>query len=332
MQQRILATAIVAASTPLHAQDIAPIDPAAARREITALADSLAKRDEFSGIVAVARGDSLLFVVTRGWADRERKRPIDANTALNIGSLNKLFTATAIRQLHDAGTLHLDSTLATYWPDYPNPDVARRVTIRQIIMMQSGIGGDIFAAPPGGTRHDVRHNRDYLQLFVNRPLEFEPGTKERYSNAGYVVLGNLVERVSGEDYYTYVQRHIFAPSGMTRTGSWPVDSLPPNTALGYTRKQGDGLRPNDETLPGRGSSAGGGYSTVHDLLAYGRAVRAGKLPPGLGKNTRAAGGAPGLNAIILMTLPGDYDLVVLENLDPPSAESFAELVRARLSR
>jgi len=267
-------------------------------------------------------------------ADREGRRPNTIATSFNIGSLNKLFTATAIRQLAAAGKLDLDSTLIQYLPDYPNADVARRVTIRQIMQMRSGIGGDIFGAPPGKTRHDVRHNRDYLPLFASLPLEFDPGTQQRYSNAGYVVLGLVIERLSGEDYYEYVRRHILEPAGMTHTASWRVDSLPANVATGYTRGGMDApsnapLRPNTDMLPGRGSAAGGGYSTADDLLRFLAALREQRIPGGPPAGVGAAGGAPGLNA----TLDGDvagYDVVVMANLDPPAAQRVARLIRELL--
>jgi len=225
--------------------------------------------------------------------------------------------------------VHLDSALATYWPDYPNADVARRVTIRQLLSHRSGIGGNIFEAPPGGTRRDLRHNRDFLQLFADRPLDFEPGTQQQYSNAGYVVLGALVERLSGEDYYEYVRRHIYEPAGLMRTAHWHVDSLPRHAATGYI-STGDDARPNTGTLPGRGSAAGGGYSTAADMLRLVQAMREGRIaaapPPGIG----VAGGAPGLNAVVEGAMPGGYDLVVLANLDPPSAQRVARLIRAWL--
>src|SRR2546430_15379784 len=124
---------------------------------------------------------------------------------------------------------------------------------------------------------------------------------------------------------------------MERTGSWPVDSLPPNTAIGYTNRD-----PNKEEflkisvrntalLPGRGSSAGGGYSTAHDLLRFLNAVRAGKIAnaPRAGM-IGIAGGAPGLNAVMEGDLPGGYDVIVLANSDPPAAEQMSRAVRERL--
>ncbi len=306
-------------------------------RHLAATLDSLARRDQFSGVVVLARGGTPVFQHAYGDADRETHLPNRIDTGFNLGSIDKVFTSTAIRQLAAAGKLDLDSTLAKYWPEYPNADVARRVTIRQILQMRSGIGGNIFGAPPGGTRHDVRTLRDYLPLFASLPLEFEPGSQQRYSNAGFIVLGLLVERLSGESYYDYVQRHIFEPAGMTGSGWWPADSLPPNTAVGYTPADTSGrkvpeapLHANTALLPGRGSSAGGGYATAQDLLRFLAALRAGRIPGGPPPGIGVAGGAPGLNAILEGDLPGGYDLVVLANLDPPAAERVGRIVRGWL--
>ncbi len=138
-------------------------------------------------------------------------------------------------------------------------------------------------------------------------------------------MGLLVERLSGENYYDYVRKHIYAPAGMTRTAHYAVDSLPENTAIGYTT----GGR-NSDLLPGRGSSAGGGYSTAHDLLRMLNALRERKLPGGPSLGFAIAGGAPGLNAIVETDLPGGYDVIVLANLDPRAAETMSRAVRETL--
>jgi CubicO group peptidase (beta-lactamase class C family) len=319
------------------AQQAAPITQDELVRRVAAALDSMSAQDQFSGVVAIARNGQPVFQRAYGYADREARRPNTVETAFNVGSINKIFTATAVRQLAAAGKLDLDSTLAKYWPDYPNADVARRVTIRQILQMRSGIGGNIFATPAGGRRSDVRRLADYLPLFVQEPLEFEPGTQQRYSNAGFVVLGLLVERLSGEDYYEYVRRHVYDPAGMTHTAAYRSDSLPAEAAIGYTRRTdgGDGdatgpLHRNTETLPGRGSSAGGGYSTVGDLLRFVQALREGRIPSGPPAGVGIAGGAPGLNGAVDGDLPGGYDVVVLANLDPPAAERVARMIRGWL--
>ena len=336
MRSYSLAFVFLLATRAAAQQGAAPIPQDTLVRRVERLVDSLAAIDQFSGVVVIARQDAPVLQRAWGMADREAHRANEIGTAFNLGSINKVFTATSIRQLVAAGKIDLDSTLGKYLPDYPNKDVARRVTIRQIMQMRSGIGGDIFAAPPGKTRASIRHNRDYIQLFVDRPLDFEPGTSQRYSNAGYVVLGAVIERVSGEDYYDYVRRHIYEPAGMSRSGAFPKDSLPANTAIGYTRGGGDNpspsapLRRNTDELPGRGSAAGGGYATAADLLHFLTGIRSGRVagapPAGIG----AAGGAPGINAVVEAMLPGGYDVVVMSNMDPPSAERVARAIRGWL--
>ena len=310
----------------------APIAEAELIRRITNSVDSLTRLGEFSGVVVLAKNGAPVYQVAKGYGDRERKVPNNLQTAFNLGSINKVFTQIAILQLYAAGKLDPDSTLGKYWPDYPNQEVARKVTIRQLMRHTSGIGGNIFATPASGKRSDVRKLADYLPLFVNEPLQFQPGTSRAYSNAGYIVLGLLVERLSGQDYYSYVRQHIFEPAGMTHTASFPSDSLPPNTAIGYTRGDENApasapLHANTEFLPGRGSSAGGGYSTASDLLKFVRALRDHRIPNGLPAGLGVAGGAPGINAALDGDWPGGYDLVVLTNLDPPAAERVSRLTR-----
>jgi CubicO group peptidase (beta-lactamase class C family) len=310
----------------------APISQAELVRRLTTSVDSLAKAGQFSGVAVLAKTGIPVFQHAYGMADRERGIANNLETAFNLGSINKVFTQIAILQLQAVGKLDLDSTLAAYWPDYPNKEVARKITIRQLMQHTSGIGGNIFAPPVGGKRNDIRSLKDFLPLFVNEPLQFEPGTSNVYSNAGYLVLGLLIERLSGQDYYTYVRQHILEPAGMGRTGSFFVDSLPPNTAIGYTRGDQNAppaapVLPNTQQLPGRGSSAGGGYSTAQDLLKFLQALREHRIPNGLPAGLGIAGGSGGINAVVEGDLPGSYDLVVLTNLDPPAAMRVARMTR-----
>ena len=301
-------------------------------KRLRAFADSLAHIDQFSGVISVSQNGAPVFEKAYGEANRETHTPNTLESAFNLGSINKLFTATAVRQLALAGKLQLDSSLASAWPDYPNQEVARRVTVRQILQHRSGIMGDIFHVPGVSAPGEITHNRQFLAGFVRDSLQFAPGSREQYSNAGYVVLGALIERVSGEDYYAYIDRHILKPAGMTRTGHFLNASLPPRTALGYTH---DGersslnatWRSNTRMLPGRGSAAGGGYSTVGDLKLLLAALRAQKIPGAPGAGVGIAGGAEGLNASVEGALPGGYDLIVMANLDPPAAERISRRVR-----
>ena len=296
------------------------------------LLDSLAGTGDFTGVVSLSRRGAPVFERAYGDADRSTRTRTTVETAFNLGSINKIFTAIAVRQLAAAGKLVLDSSLARAWPDYPNADVATRVTVSQILQHTSGITGNIFELP-GVSAKDVRHNRQVLAAIVSTPLAFAPGTRTQYSNAGYVVLGGLIERLSGEDYYAYVQRHIFAPAGMTRTAHHALDSLPPRTAIGYSRGARGGAASstspvsNAGTLPGRGSAAGGGYTTVGDLKRFLAALRAGTIAAGPPAGLGIAGGSPGVNAVLEGDLPGGYDLIVLANLDPPAAERVAQRMR-----
>ncbi|MEO8909026.1 MAG: serine hydrolase domain-containing protein [Gemmatimonadaceae bacterium] len=304
-------------------------------RRLSSSLDSLSGAGQFSGVAVLAKNDSPVLQRAYGLADRATNRRNDLETAFNLGSINKIFTQIAIMQLAAAGRLNPDSTLGKYWPDYPNKEVARKVTIRQLLRHTSGIGGNIFDPPASGKRNDIRRLQDYLPLFVNAPMQFEPGTRNAYSNAGYVVLGLVVERLSGEDYYSYVRKHIFEPAGMTRTGSFAVDSLPPNTAIGYTRGDQDApanapVHSNVSELPGRGSSAGGGYSTTQDLMKFLKALRERRIANGPLAGLGIADGSGGMNAIVEGDLPGGYDLIVLSNLDPPAAERVSRMLRGWL--
>jgi CubicO group peptidase (beta-lactamase class C family) len=296
---------------------------------LATLADSLASANALSGVVLLAKNGVPVFQHAYGLADRERHRANTVNTAFNLSSIGKRFTQVAVAQLVASGRLHLDSTIASVWPDYPNPEVARQVTIRELLDHRSGIAGDVFRNPESS-----RSNRDYLALFVHDPLKFPPGTREEYSNAGYIVLGEIIARVSHEDYYEYIRTHVFAPAKMSRAGFYAKDSLPNFAALGYTRGQGDGdddarapLRPSDSEQPRRGSAGGGSYATAGDLLDFMRSYREGRLGvSGDGGRALIAGGSPGSNGVVAEGLPGGYDLIVLENFDPPAADAVVSPV------
>jgi len=273
--------------------------------------DALVARDLFSGTVLLARGGKPLFFKSYGMANKEWSVPNTNDTKYNVGSINKFFTTMALRQLHDAGKLDYDKTLRTYLPDYPSP-AADRITVKQLIEHRSGLGdffGPDYAATP---KNKIRTLADYLPLFAGKPLQFEPGAQQRYSNAGYIVLGLIIEKLSGESYYDYMREHVFKPRGMMSTDSYALDDVVPRRATGYSKGH-----PNVYTLPARGSSAGGGYSTAEDLLRLVTSLPA----QGLG----IAGGAPGLNAAV--ETAGDWQLIVLANYDPPAAEEVAANVR-----
>lgn len=321
-----------------------------AAEKMRATLDEKDAAGEFSGVALLARGDSTLLADARGLADREKRTPMTVDTRLNLASIGKLFTRTAIAQLAEAGKLSLDDKLSKYLPDFPHAD---SITLDMLVRHRSGVGDIFNAAFDAMDRSKLRHNRDYLALIRDQPLWFAPGTSERYSNGGYVLLGEVIAKASGEDYYAYLAKHVFGPAGMKHTG-YPIEGDgTPKLARGYTRRDaGDGERDNLVTRPARGSAAGGGYSIAADLLRFDRALLSAKLcgagwsawvtgetRPDRGAaesvsptdaNFGFAGGAPGVSTQWLHE--GDVTLIVLTNRDPQVTSGTMAPLRETLRR
>jgi D-alanyl-D-alanine carboxypeptidase len=293
------------------------------------------KADLFSGAVLVAEKDKPVFSKTYGLANKEKNLPNKLNTKFNLGSINKIFTRIAIGQLVQQGKISFDDKLGKFLPDYANKDAAEKVTIRHLVTMKSGIG-DFFGEKFAKSAKEIyRTNSDFIPLFAAEPLAFEPGTSQQYSNGGYILLGAIIEKVTGKSYYDYVRENIFKPAGMTNTDSFEADKMPANSAEGYTKINSDGKWKNNlSTRPARGSAAGGGYSTAEDLLKFSLALQSGKLivPDDNGQPQKEvrmgiAGGADGINGILIVNGQTGYTIIVLSNYDPPSAERVGTQVR-----
>lgn len=319
-----------------------------------------AGRDEFSGAVLVAHNGRIVLEQAYGFADREAGVKNTIDTRFRLGSMNKMFTATAALQLVAAGKLALDEPLGKYVPGYPNREIAQQVTIRHLLTHTGGTG-DIFTPDYERRRLDVHELADYIKLFGNRGLEFPPGSRWEYSNYGFVLLGYVIEKVSGMSYYDYVRQYVFEPAGMTSTDSLPESSKVSLRAVGYTRRNGRWVS-NQDTLPWRGTSAGGGYSTVRDLLRFAEALSDGKLigrellaamtsrqsGPGEGDAVRGygfgmgvldspgmkrfghGGGAPGMNGELRVYPRTGVAVAILANLDPPAATRLADFFEERM--
>jgi CubicO group peptidase (beta-lactamase class C family) len=269
-----------------------------------------------------------------GAANRETKSKNTAETRFNVGSIGKIFTRTALAQLAEQGKVSLDDKLFKYLPDFPHADA---ITIDMLAQHRSGVG-DFFESDRYDALHaKLKNNHDYLELIREQPLWFEPGTSKRYSNGGYVLLGEVIAKASGEDYFDYLQKHVFGPAGMTSTGAPVEGDGTKGLAHGYTLEDGKGYKDNVDSRPARGSAAGGSYSTVSDLLSLDQALINAKLcgqawsdwviggprPDMTSGATSAggspsfgfAGGAPGISAE--WNHEGDRTLIVLTNQDPP---------------
>jgi CubicO group peptidase (beta-lactamase class C family) len=338
-----LASILGAPIDPETAADLA--GPALGREEvmtrIRAVMDERSRADRFSGVVLVAQGEHVVLHEARGQASTEFAAANRPDTRFNLGSINKLFTRVAIGQLVEKGALSLDDTIGRFLSDYPNREAAAGVTVRQLLDMTSGIG-DFFGKNYDEIPKDrLRSLGDYLPLFAAEPLLFTPGSQRRYSNGGYIVLGLIVEKASGQSYFDYVRDRLYVPAGMTGSAHLQADVPEANVASGYTRNWDGGdhekeaRRSNIYTRPARGSSAGGGYSTAMDLFRFARALRAGKLLGPLAEEwfngpQAYAGGAPGINAELVMDPVPGWTVVVLGNYDPPAASSLAQRISGLL--
>jgi CubicO group peptidase (beta-lactamase class C family) len=266
----------------------APLDDDALAAELGRYLAKLSAADVFSGAVLVARGGEPVFTGAYGTANAAQKTPNRVSTRFNLGSMNKMFTSVAIAQLEEAGELAFTDTIAQHLPDYPNAAVAEKVTIHHLLTHTSGLG-DFFGPKYQAAKERLHTLQDYLALFVDEPLQFEPGARFQYSNAGFIVLGLIVEARADQDYFDHVREAVYRPAGMSATDSFERDAGTPDLATGYTfplpenpadLKLADvlgGRKPNDDFLSPRGTSAGGGYSTVGDLLRFDRALRAATL-------------------------------------------------------
>jgi D-alanyl-D-alanine carboxypeptidase len=329
-------------------------------KALSARADKLTGEGEFSGAVLVTKEGHVLFSHAYGLAERKRGIPNTLRTRFRIGSMNKMFTAVATLQLVEAGKVELTAHLGKYLTDYPNRDVATKVTIHQLLTHTGGTG-DIFGPDFDFRRTEVRTLADYVQLYGKRGLEFAPGSRWSYSNYGFILLGRVIEKVTGQSYYDYVQQHIYEPAGMTSSGSLPEDRAVADRSTGYMKPPGaTAWTPNTDTLPYRGTSAGGGYSTVEDLARFAHALLSHKLlspdstkllitgkvkaRPGARyaygfEDARDAdgngwvghgGGAPGMNGDLRIYPKSGYVIAVLANIDPPSAQRISEYLYPRL--
>ena len=332
--------------------------------ELDSYFGSLVAENKLSGVVLVAKDGVTVASKAAGIANKATNASIDLNTKFNLGSMNKMFTAVAIAQLAQAGKLSFTDSVGKHLPDYPNKEVAEKVTIHHLLTHTSGMGmywNDKFMAQ----REKLLTVAAHLPLFAGDPLAFAPGGKFQYSNAGYMLLGAIIEKLSGQDYYSYVQEHIYKPAGMNDTGFYELGKGIPNLAIGYTKMTPDGkpseeVRDNNSTREIKGGPAGGGFSTAPDLVRFQQAlfsyrlldkahtemVTTGKVegPRGMGKygygfgdndlggkhSVGHNGGFPGVAANFEMYPESGYTAVELMNTDPPSLMPIAKAIREHI--
>ena len=278
--------------------------------QLEAFIKKQAADDKFSGVVLIAQSGKAVLSAAYGSANKKTNTPIRINTKFDLGSMPKMFTAIAVAQLAEAGKLHYDDPIIKYLPSYPDKAVAQKVTIHQLLTHTAGFGNYF---RPGFFEKRFSTVKEYLTWVQEDPLEGDSEGKYAYSNSGYVVLGAIVEKASGQDFYDYVRDHIFRPAGMEDTGYYTREEQIENAATGYTRGQGlmilrpgnpspagkmnpalapskqadsgsaqtgtgsGPLKDTSDMRPYRGSPAGGAYSSAPDLLKFVEALESYKL-------------------------------------------------------
>ena len=309
----------------------------------------MADEDRFSGTVLVAKDGEPIYKKAFGQANLRYHVPNQIDTKFNLGSMNKMFTGVAIAQLAEQGKLSFDDPVGKFLKDYPNKEVAEKVTIHHLLTHTSGLS-DYWEPLFNGNFTTVRTVQGYAELFWNDSLLFEPGERFQYSNAGPIVLGLIIEKISGQSYFDYCIDHIHKPAGMINSDCYEMDAVVENLAFGYTRtdmegRPVDGPRRNNMFLHAvMGGPAGGGWSTVEDLLGFARALQSGQLVGKAYVDTLTTGkeemgpdmkygylfgeefrdghrivghngGAPGISAQLDMYVDLGYTVAVLSNYD-----------------
>ena len=281
---RITAIGRKPAKAPARGQSARQLTEGQAVAELEAYVQKLAAADAFSGVVLLAKDGKPLLLKAWGDANKDFAAPNKADTKFNLGSMNKMFTAVATLQLVERGKLSLEDPLSRFLPEFPTKEAADKIRVKHLLTHTSGLGSYFNDAFRDSSRARWRTVDQMMELAKDEKPQFEPGEKWGYSNTGFLVLGKVIEKVTGQDYYDYVRENVYRPAGMANTDCYELDRVNPNLAVGYEGdfgKNGTTWKNNVFEHVIRGGPAGGGYSTAEDLLRFDRALRGGKLlsPP-----------------------------------------------------
>jgi CubicO group peptidase (beta-lactamase class C family) len=251
--------------------------PTPATNEISRMEEviqPLVAKKKFMGTVLVARGNDILLDKGYGLANVEWNIPNSPKTKFRIGSITKQFTAAAILLLQERGSLNVDDRVKKYMPDAPA--AWDKITIFNLLTHTSGIPDFTGFADYDSLERLATTPEKLVTRFRDKPLDFQPGENWKYSNSGYVLLGYLIEKISGKTYAQFLQENIFTPLGMADSGYDSNSSVIQNRASGYTPASTELVNAHfvDMTIP---FSAGGLYSTTEDLLRWERGLFGGKL-------------------------------------------------------
>jgi CubicO group peptidase (beta-lactamase class C family) len=240
--------------------------------------------EPFSGIVHLTKGDEVLFEQACGLAIRPESIPNRANTRFQTASGCKIFTAIAICKLVETGRLAFDTPLRDCI-DVDFPNYAPGITIHHLLTHSSGITSyfeedvdpDYETLWKDFPMYKVRRPKDFLPLFKSKCMKFEPGERFDYNDGGYILLGIVIEHLSGTSFDSYIKTNIFEPAQMAASGYFATDRLPPHTAYAYIDDEDGTWRTNFFAVPIIGAPDGGAYTTAPDMARFWKAVIANRL-------------------------------------------------------
>lgn len=324
---------------------------------ITDVIQRICERDVFSGTVLIAQGDELLLTHACGEASKRFHVPNNIETKFNLGSMNKMFTATAVTQIVEKGLLSFEDTIDKHVDESWLPkEITSKITVHHLLTHTSGLGSYFNETYMKGSKGLYRKVNDFKPLVKGEKPAFEPGKRFRYSNTGMLLLGVVIESVTGQSYFDYIRKNIYEPAGMKNSDSYEMDYPVENLAIGYSPdlKSKYGWQNNLFKHVIKGGPAGGGFSTVGDLHRFARAFQAGKLVSAdslktilkdhsgenygygfgiaegpSGKVVGHGGGFSGINGRLDIYLDKGYIVAVLSNYDNganPVAQKISQLL------
>jgi len=360
-----LINCVVSNATPrlTHVDDFKTIDD-----RIRPFIDELVKNDQFSGVVLIAKGQQTIYQGAYGKADLANNKATTLDTKYNLASTTKSFTGVAVAQLAQAGKLSFRDPLGKFIPQCP--EKLRDITIHQLLSHTGGTGDVIASRAFRNDPTKFKSLSDYIEVVLSEPLAGERGAFH-YSDSGYVLLGAVIEKASGQSYYEYVKRSVFLPAGMKDSG-FALIPRPTNLAIGYTSRDlsnstyahKDGSRQrNDSILPTIAAPSAAAYSTANDLMKFSTAlhnhvllnegflsmlfsgqIATDRQPPnqkyaygffeGSLGNTHIinqGGTGPGIDVGFDIFPDLGYTVVILSNYDPPAAQRIRDKLRSMIA-
>jgi CubicO group peptidase (beta-lactamase class C family) len=241
--------------------------------------DKLIEETQFSGAISIKKDHTVIMEAAAGYSNRSDEQLNRIDTRFGIASGCKLFTAVAIAQLVESGKISFDTKMKDCL-DIEFPHYDENVTIHHLLTHSSGIADyfdeDIMDDFEELWKHTpmylLKSLKDFLPLFQNEKMKFKPGEKFHYNNAGFIVLGLIVEQQTGLPFTDYVEKNIFQRCGMKDSGYFSLDQLPKNAALGYIDHEDGTWKVNTYSIPIKGGSDGGAYVTAPDMIRFWEAL------------------------------------------------------------